>query len=103
MIGQVMMQYVRQRYMKKTINRGAIQKAMPQIRDGLTALEALIDPGEFLVGKSVTLADLFLGAFLAPFVRTPEGKRTLPKFAKLNAWWDSFSAQKSVAATTPQL
>ncbi len=102
MIGQVVMQYVRQRYMKKPINRGAIQKAMPQIRDGLTALEALIDPGEFLVGKSVTLADLFLGAFLASFAQTPEGKRTLPKFAKLNAWWDGFSARKSMAATSPQ-
>lgn len=103
MIGQVVMQYVRQRYMKKPINRGAIQKAMPQIRDGLAALEALVDSGEFLVGKSVTLADLFMGAFLAPFVQTPEGKRSLPRFAKLNAWWDGFSARKSMAATTPQM
>ncbi len=103
MIGRVVMQYVRQRYMKKSLNRGVIQKAMPQVRDGLAALEALMGPGEFVVGKSLTLADLFLGAFLAPFLQTPEGKRTLPKFARLNAWWDSFSQRPSMAATTPQL
>jgi glutathione S-transferase len=103
MIGQVVMQYVRKRYLDRAINRGAIQKAMPQIRDGLTALEALIGSGEFVVGKSVTLADLVLGAFLAPFVQTPEGKRTLPKFAKLSAWWDGFSHRPSMTATVPQL
>lgn len=103
MLGQVVMQYVRQRYMRRAINRGAIQKAMPQVRDGLSAVEAMMDSGEFVVGKSLTLADLFLGAFLSPFLQTPEGKRTLPRFAKISAWWEKFSRRPSMAATTPQV
>jgi len=103
MIGQVVMQYVRRRYLGRQMNRGVIQKAMPQVRDGLAAVEAMLDGGEFAVGKSLTLADLFLGAFVAPFAQTPEGKRTLPKFPKLSAWWERFNARPSMTATAPQV
>lgn len=103
MIGQVVMQYVRRRFIGRPMNRGAIQKAMPQIRDALAALERLMDDGDYAVGKSVTLADIFLGAFLDPFSRTPEGKRTLPKFAKLERWWQGFAARPTMLATAIEL
>jgi glutathione S-transferase len=103
MVGRVVMQHVRQRYMRRPINRGVIQKAMPQVRDALAAVEAMMDSGEFVVGKSLTLADLFLGAFLSPFLQTPEGKRTLPKYAKLSAWWEKFNRRPSMAATAAQV
>ena len=51
------------------------------------------------VGPSLTLADIFLGAFLDPFARTPEGNRTLPKFAKIERWWNGIQGRPGLQAT----
>jgi glutathione S-transferase len=103
MIGQIVMQYARRRYLGRPLNRGAIQKAMPQLRDGFAALERLMGEGAFVVGPSLTLADIFLGAFLDPFTRTPEGKRSLPKFAKIERWWEGFRNRPSMQATAIEI
>jgi glutathione S-transferase len=69
----------------------------------LAALEALAGGGRFLVGDALSLADLHLGAMTAYFTAAPEGAAMLTQYAKLAAWWQSFAARYSMAATDPGL
>ncbi|MBA3447968.1 MAG: glutathione S-transferase family protein [Pseudaminobacter sp.] len=69
----------------------------------LAALESLAGGGDFLVGDSLTLADLHLGAMIAYFTAAEEGAAALARYPKLGAWWDAFKARQSLTETDPGL
>ena len=74
-----------------------------EIARGLQASDKVLAALEPLVGDSVTLADLHLGAMIAYFVQAPEGRQALQHHPRLAAWWARLSARPSFAATEPGL
>jgi len=69
----------------------------------LAALERLAAEDTFLVGPSLSLADLHLGAMLAYFVLASDGAALLQDHARLAAWWQRLRQRPSFAATDPGL
>lgn len=68
----------------------------------LGALDRLASDEAFLVGASLSLADLHLGPMIAYFVQVPEGADLLGRYPRLSAWWQRLSARPSFAATDPR-
>ena len=50
------------------------------------ALEELLDGSDWLVGDSLTIADIAVGSMLHVLIRAKEPADSLPKFARLSAW-----------------
>jgi glutathione S-transferase len=69
----------------------------------LAALEKLMADAGFLVGPSLSLADLHLGAMLAYFVQAGEGDALVQKHVRLGEWWQGLRQRPSFAATDPGL
>ena len=83
-------------------DEAGIEAAIPQARQAIDALEALI-AGEFMAGKSLSLADLHLVPVYDYFRQTPEGESLLSGAPKLSRWWATMSRRESVEATAPSL
>ena len=69
----------------------------------LGALESLASDDAFLVGPSLSLADLHLGAMIAYFARAAEGAALLGSYPRLAAWWRRLQSRESFAVTDPGL
>lgn len=69
----------------------------------LAALEVLAADDVFLVGPTLSLADLHLGAMMAYFTAAAEGQMLLDQYARLSAWWDRVGGLASFAETDPGL
>lgn len=69
----------------------------------LEALAALMAGGPFLLGPSLTLADIHLAPILAGFAGTAPGRALLAQVPALAAWWDRIAACPVFAATDPGL
>ena len=102
-IGKVVMQRLIAPLMGGAPDEKAIAEAMPMVDKSAAALETLAGGGDFLVGSSLSLADLHLAPVMAYFSATPEGEKTLAKSPKLARWWKSVSQRPSLAKTAPKL
>lgn len=69
----------------------------------LDALEALAADEAWLVGPTLSLADLHLGAMIAYFTLSPRGAVLLSTRARLAAWWMRLAARPGITATAPDL
>jgi glutathione S-transferase len=69
----------------------------------LAAVEELAAGGAFLVGRSLSLADLHLGAMAAYFAMAEEGRAELARHRRLCEWWSAFSAWPSLRRSDPGL
>lgn len=86
--------------MGSTADETICAAALPQAEVCMEALEDLLGDSPYLVGGSVTLADLMLYPQLAYLSQTPEG-RTLLKGKRLTGWLDRMSVRPSMLATLP--
>lgn len=84
-------------------DKAEVAKGLAAAVKVLAALEKLIADAAFLVGPSVSLADLHLGAMLAYFVQADEGDALVHKHVRLADWWQSLRRRASFAATDPGL
>ena len=80
-----------------------IERGLAGAAKVLAALEALAAPDVFLVGLTLSLADLHLGAMISYFAAAPEGAALLQSHPRLAAWWRHVSRRPSFAATDPGL
>ncbi len=69
----------------------------------LRAFEALMAQDMFLVGPTLSLADLHLAAMLEYFVRPAEGRALLIEHEYLNGWFQRVALRPSFAQTDPGL
>jgi len=69
----------------------------------IAALEKLMADAAFLVGPSLSLADLHLGAMIAYFVQASEGDALVHKHVRLADWWQKLRQRPSFATTDPGL
>jgi glutathione S-transferase len=84
-------------------DKAEVAKGLAAAVKVLAALEKLMADAAFLVGPSVSLADLHLGAMLAYFVQADEGDALVHKHVRLADWWQSLRRRASFAATDPGL
>ena len=84
-------------------DKAEVEKGLAGAAKALAAFEVLAADDAFLVGPSLSLADLHLGAMLAYFVQAGEGEALLRKHARLTNWWQSVKQRPSFAATDPGL
>jgi glutathione S-transferase len=85
------------------VDEAEIAKGLAASANVLAALEQLASKDAFLVGPTLSLADLHLGAMLAYFVQAGEGDALLQQHARLAAWWEQLRQRPSFAATDPGL
>lgn len=80
----------------------AIDAALPMAEIAISELERLAAGREFLVGESLSLADLHLAPIFFYFTQTPDAAKLLEPHPKLRAWWAAVAQRKSMAATPPK-
>lgn len=102
-IGKVVMQRLIAPLMGGAPDEKMIADATAMVDKCADALEALAGGGDFLVGSSLSLADLHLAPVMAYFSATPEGEKVLAKSPKLARWWKSLSQRASMTKTAPKL
>jgi glutathione S-transferase len=62
-----------------------------------------MDADEFLIGGTLSLADLHLAPILDYFARTEDGRAALDRHPRLSMWWERIEKRPSVAKTRPNL
>jgi len=67
----------------------------------LGAIEGLAAGGDLLVGSHLSLADLHLAPMIAYLSAAPEGRRVIPEYPKLLAWWQAMQRRGSLRITDP--
>jgi len=101
MVRQVFSLRVFRSRLGQPVDEAEIAKGLAASVKVLAALEKLASKEAFLVGPTLSLADLHLGAMLAYFVQAQEGDALLHKCVRLAAWWQRLRQRPSVAATDP--
>ncbi|WP_428669670.1 glutathione S-transferase family protein [Roseibium sp.] len=78
-----------------------IASALGLARTIVATLEDLIDPGNFLLGEQLTLADCHAAPMLNLFETADEGKVLLRSAPGLSAWLERFRQRESFRSTEP--
>lgn len=79
----------------------AIKASLPKIEVFLKQAEAALASNDYLAGKAVSLADLFLAPIIASVMRTPEGQAMVPQYKAVTRWFAAMAARPSFAAAHP--
>jgi glutathione S-transferase len=101
-ISEIVTLRVREAFLHQKLDIEDLRKAAGPARHCLTVVEGLMADGDFLVGKAVSLADLYLAPMISYFNKTPEGKAIMGRLPKLTTWWESFLKRPAMAETVPQ-
>lgn len=78
-----------------------ISSAMGQARRIVTALEGLKQPGPYLLGNQLTLADCHAAPMLHLFQLAEEGTLLLKSAPELSGWLETFRSRPSFLKTAP--
>lgn len=81
-------------------NEQEVSNALALSATCLEALERIIDPGPFLLGNHLTLADLHAFPILRYFSLAPEGGDLIARHAELHAWLEMMVSRPSAAQTS---
>ena len=84
------------------VNAAEIDAGLAAAATVLGALERVVD-GEWMVGQTLSLADLHLGPMMAYFVAAPEGAAVLEQFPRLAGWWGRMQGRASMVESDPGL
>jgi glutathione S-transferase len=103
MVRQVFSQRVFGPAVGEPADEAVIGEGLARSATALAGLERLAGGGKFLVGGSLSLADLHLGAMTAYFTTAAEGRDELARHPRLREWWSAFSAWPSLVQSDPGL
>jgi glutathione S-transferase len=78
-----------------------IRKSLLKAETTLKVLEDMLQPGPFLAGANLTLADLHAYPMLRCFSLAPEGQALLQRHASTTRWLEMMQSRRSVMATVP--
>ena len=70
------------------------------MRAALQEIDTWRGDNEFIIGESLSLADLHAYPMLRYFVETPEGEAMLLEFPRLRRWLQQMQQRPSVLATS---
>ena len=82
-------------------DRKAIEASVPKIRYHLSVLEKGIDAAPYVVGGTLTLADIFVGPLVHYLEYTPEFAGYLGDHPKLSRFIETMRARQAFKATMP--
>jgi glutathione S-transferase len=88
-----------ERLEKKTPNEALVMGGLTAADVALSALSALKQPGTWLLGDALTLADLHAAAIIGYFVKVPAGDEMIAAFPDIASWWERVAARPSFVAT----
>ena len=77
-----------------------ISAALPTLQKVLRQLDQWRNDDEFLLGDSITLADLHAYPMLRLFIETPEGVAMLESMPRLQQWMQNMQSRDSVRTTS---
>jgi glutathione S-transferase len=100
MVRRYVLQYVVPRNDGKP-DRATIDAALPEIRTQLGILDTTYGKRDFLVGDTLSLADLVLAPIMAYLPQMPEGKALLQPYANLWRAHERLTRRESFKATQP--
>lgn len=102
-IGQIVVERLVKPVIGQDPDEASISKGAHRLEKGLKVLENYIGDRAYLVGDSITLADLYLIPMWAFFVQTPEGNGRVEIPQGLESWWTSAKERPSVENTKATL
>ncbi len=80
-----------------------IAEAIPKIRKCLEVFDGALAGKDWLVGDSLSLADLFPVPMIAYIHMTPESDELLKGLVNFNRWYDAIAARESFKNTIPDM
>jgi glutathione S-transferase len=80
-------------------NEARIAGGLRVAETALKVLSALKMPGDWLLGDTISLADLHVAPVIGYFTRAEDGRKLLAAFPQIQQWWAKASARPSFAAT----
>jgi glutathione S-transferase len=86
----------------RVVDEAAIAEAVKTGEHALRAVEELMTPDPFLVGRQISPADLLLECVVHYLATTAEGKAMLGRLPKIAAWHAALQARPSVKDTVPE-
>lgn len=102
-IGQIVIQRLVVPLQGGTPDEAAIEGAVPMAQTCVDALESLLSDDLYMIGDSISLADLHVIPVFDYYRQTPEGEKLLANAPKLGRWWAAVGERESVAKTAPSL
>jgi glutathione S-transferase len=103
MVRRYVLQYVFPKGEGGAPDRKTIEAALPEIEQLLATLDKTYGKRNFLVGDTVTMADLFLAPIVFYLGMFPESKALLAKFPNLGRAHAAMAERESFKATMPKL
>jgi glutathione S-transferase len=86
---------------QKAPDRACIEAALPNMDKQLAILDKAVTGKTWLVGDTLTLADINVIPILAAVVRFPESAAALEKYPNLKAYYETHAQRPSVRDTAP--
>ena len=102
-IGQIVVERLVKPVIGQDPDEASIQKGARRLEKGLEVLDSYIDGDSYLIGNSISLADLYLIPMWAYFLQTPEGNGGVRIPPSLGYWWAKVSERPSVVKTDAPL
>jgi len=96
-IGEVVLRRIGWRPM----DEAALGEAAKTLEHHVGVLDGALDPGPWLAGEALTLADLALAPIVFYLAGTPEGQAALAKAPRLQAWFEQIGNRESFTRTAP--
>ena len=84
-----------------TPDDAVVTAALPRAEACLATLAGLKQPGTFLLGEQLTLADLHAAPMFFYFAQAAVAASMLEKNPALSGWWDAMQVRESFLATLP--
>lgn len=86
-----------------TVDRSVVDAALEEGKDRLAVLDAALEGKDFLVGESLSIADLFMVPIISHVRSIPEGAKLLAQFGNVLRVHNAFMARPSFDATKPDI
>lgn len=101
MIRRLLLPYLFPRTGDGKPDRAIIDKAAEEARAQVRLIDAALDPGPYLLGNDISLADLLLCPILVYLAQTPEGEAMLKAAPNIERGGEAIRARKSYQETVP--
>jgi len=101
-IGKIVIERLVSPMLDRVPDEDVIADALPAAEKAYDVLEGFLGGRSFLVGDTLSLADLHLAPNYAYFLMTPEGETVMQSKPKLGHWWNGIRERDSMIKTKPE-
>lgn len=101
LIRKFVLVYAGAKYFGRSLDRDALDGALPAIRKHLALLDDTYGDRDYLAGESLSAADLFLAPLIAYLSGTPEGPDLLGEASNVRRAHDVVAQRKNYASILP--